>query len=135
MNSQPNLATPSINADAFLLHLITQLRELGVDMSPTGAPENLIALVPRHPSEQPARECYQIQCWGKTPDYKGEQPAYRTDMHYYPQDHLLFVNCSYNGEWNSLLFPYCDGMNPVEFSLKQHGLTDTLGRPLQVICE
>lgn len=128
-----NIATPTINAEQFLAHVVSTLSAMGIEMS--DAKQHSIRLSERHPSEVSPKECYFVQCWAKTPDYNGKQPDNRTEMHYYPIERTLFINLSYNGEWNNILFPEYAGMNAVEHALKRNGMTDLNGKPLALTFE
>ncbi|EPN0316319.1 hypothetical protein ACTTZI_004221 [Vibrio vulnificus] len=121
----------TFNPEAFLNHVVLSLRNLDVDMTTrTSKPMNSIVCVEKNP-----KKCYKIELFGFTPDYDGEQPAHKTTGYYYPNEHKLFVILSYNGDWNDILFPTCNGMNPIEFALKNHGLVDLDMSEITVECD
>ncbi|ARR10529.1 MULTISPECIES: hypothetical protein [Vibrio harveyi group] len=118
------------NPEKFLDHVVLSLRNLGVDLTPVAAPKNSIER-----TNNPNKESYKITIWGHTPNYEGEQPAYKTTMFYYPEDKKMFVNADWNGDWNHVLFPNCDGLNKVEYTLKSHGLVNLDMTEITVIIE
>ncbi|MBV7300213.1 hypothetical protein [Enterovibrio paralichthyis] len=108
------------NPRAFLEHVLLQLRNLGVDMSPACKEANSIERMERNP-----KPCFKLVLWGHTPDYNGPQPAYRFEGYYYPETRQFFVSgSSPSGDWGQILYPDHPCETPAEFAIRNHGLID-----------
>lgn len=107
----------AFNANDFLNHIVLFLRGMRVEMSQTSGLINTIARVERNP-----KECYLVTLYGHTPDYCGEQPAYKVEAYAYPEERKLFVQMDYLGDWGDILYPTLNGLTPIVHTIKTHGL-------------
>lgn len=133
VNEAKEAKAASFDAQRFLDHIILQLRQIGVDLTTWTNEARKAQRMEGNP-----RECYLIEFYGFTPDYPKQgdkQPAYKVKGYAYPESREFYLQIGSKDDWNSMLWPSCNGMTPAEKALRDSGLTGYDMAEWQVIAE